>query len=151
MLHSVSRASFLLVIGVSLAMTACGSQESSEAGPEAVAIDAEPGTGANQGDRTTEAWAAQARQANAAATPDDIAAETTAAGRALAEACGFSAAEKARFQGQEDGSQRGPGFEARVEQRMAHARAAMQAQQQENGAAFKENCEFVRFMMDKRG
>lgn len=151
MARSLCRVPFFLIGAMSLAMTACGGSESPAPDTGVVVADAAPAQTANQDDALSpEAWSAQTRAATAEATPEDMAAEAAAAGRAMAETCGFTAAEMDRFKAQGSADQRGPGFEARVEAHMPRLRQAQQAQQRENSAAYQENCEFLRFMMDNR-
>lgn len=144
------RAPLLFAGLVSVALGAC-----SEPAPPPGAMDTPPaGTGtsapASQDERpSVEAWSEQARQNAVAATPEEMAAEGAAAARAMAETCGFTDAEIKRFAAQSSGD-RGAEFEARVEQHLPRLRQAQQAQKRENSAAYEENCEYLRFMMNNR-
>lgn len=156
MARSACRISVLLMGTLTLAMAAC--DRSPPAGPETPAAvaasspDASPPTPAAEDEALSpEAWSEQARQSAAATTPEDMAAEGAAAGRAMAETCGFTDAEMRQFKAREHSDQHGAGFEARVDAHMPRLRQAQQAQQRENSAAYQENCEFLRFMLDNRG
>lgn len=94
-----------------------------------------------------EAWSSQ--QAAASTSPEAAAAGAAAAGRAMGEACGFTSAEMSKLKQSERHS--GAAFERSVEQQLDFARQQLKAQQASMGAAFKENCDFTRFMLENNG
>ncbi len=149
-------ASILLIAGMTLATAAC--DRSAPAAPDTAsdvttaAPDVTPPTPAAGEERLSpDAWNEQARQSATAATPEDVAAEAAAAGRAMAEVCGFSETEMQQLVARETAEGRGPGFEARVAAHMPRLRQVQQTQRRENEAAYQENCEFLRFMQNNRG
>lgn len=150
MSHRLSRTPLLLAGFMSLALGAC-----SEPAPPSVAVDApsaSAGASATTGQNarpSVEEWSEQARQTAVASTPDELAAEGAAAGRAMAETCGFTADEMKRFTAQ-DGADRGAGFEAQVEKHMPRLRQVQQAQKRDNNVAYEQNCEHLRFMLNNR-
>lgn len=149
MAHAAHRLSLLLLGTMTLALSACGGPDPDASGG---AMESPTAPAANEGETQSPAeWSEQAQQAAAASTPEDIAAEGVAAGRAMAETCGFTDAEMRQMKSQENAAQQSAGFEARVEAHMPRLRQAQQAQQRENSAAYQDNCELMRFMMGRRG
>ncbi|MGO3128042.1 MAG: hypothetical protein ACTIJY_08215 [Luteimonas sp.] len=149
MARAAHRLSFLLIGTMTLALSACGGPDPD---PNAAAVDSPTAPVANGGDtQSPDAWSEQAQQSAAASTPEDIAAEGVAAGRAMAETCGFTDAEMRQLKSQENAAQQSAGFEARVEAHVPRLRQAQQAQQRENSAAYQESCDLMRFMMGNRG
>ena len=149
MSRPAARCSFLAIAVLVLAICACSEDASSGPGASAAA-DAPTPAIRDQDVPTADASRGQAPHDAAASTPDDVAASMTASGRAMAEACGFTAAEMTRFKAQEAQQAHGPGFETKVAQHMTHARSVMAAQRRDQGTAFEDNCEYVRFMMENR-
>lgn len=142
--RTTPRYPLLFTAAMALAVAACG-------GPDTPAPETAASPAPSAGQTTVEDWSAQTRDAMDAATPDDMAAEGVAAGRAMAETCGFTPAELSRFRSQETGSDRGAEFERRVEAQLPRLRQAQQAQQRADTAGYAANCDYMRFMMDNRG